>query len=194
MALPDVILMRLMEAPRDRAVGAILEGVARAIDAGADVIPEPERRDAARRVVRTGDLRLPRRADFSINKGGRTLFCRIESSPVPEGNSVVVRAGDGFIAEIEPFRWDQAEVTLYGEQERPNWTPLRHWFLEWFQSRHTDVSPELSGAVHSVDGPRRIPGGWTLTIDFGSAPPTCVTDLVHALAESGAERMRIGQD
>jgi len=194
MPTPHLILTRLVEDPRDRSVAAILEAMARAIDAGAEVEPEPERRDASGRVIRSGPLKLPRRADLSLAEGGRTLFCRIESRPDAPGNAAVVRTADGFSAEIHPFRWEAAEVTLMSQQEQPNWTPLRRWFLEWFQSRHTELAPDLLGAVHSIDGPRRIPGGWTLTVDFGSAPTACVTELVHALAETGADSMRIGQE
>ncbi len=194
MAMPNLILTRLVEDPRDRSVAAILEAMARAIDAGADVEPEPERRDASGRVIRSGPLRLPRRADLSLAEGGRTLFCRIESRPGGEGNAAVVRTAEGFSAEIHPFRWEAAEMTVLARQEELNWTPLRRWFLEWFQSRHTELAPDLIGAVHSIDGPRRVPGGWTLSIDFGSAPTASVTELVHALAETGADSMRIGQE
>lgn len=194
MPTPHLILTRLVEDPRDRSVAAILEAMARAIDAGAEVEPEPERRDAAGRVIRSGPLKLPRRADLSLAEGGRTLFCRIESRLGPPGNAAVVRTAEGFSAEIHPFRWEAAEVTLVSSQEHPNWTPLRRWFLEWFQSRHTELAPDLLGAVHSIDGPRRVPGGWTLTVDFGTAPTASVTELVHALAETGADSMRIGQE
>ena len=194
MATPNLILTRLVEDPRDRSVAAILEAMARAIDAGADVEPEPERRDASGRVIRSGPLKLPRRADLSLAEGGRTLFCRIESRLAEDGTAAVVRTGEGFSAEIHPFRWEAAEVTVQARQEELNWTPLRQWFLEWFQSRHTELAPDLLGAVHSIDGPRRVPGGWALTVDFGSAPTACVTELVHAIAETGAESMRIGQE
>lgn len=194
MPTPHLILTRLVEDPRDRSVAAILEAMARAIDAGAEVEPEPERRDASGRVIRSGPLKLPRRADLSLAEGGRTLFCRIESRLGPPGNAAVVRTAEGFSAEIHPFRWEAAEVTLVSSQEHPNWTPLRRWFLEWFQSRHTELAPDLLGAVHSIDGPRRVPGGWTLTVDFGTAPTASVTELVHALAETGADSMRIGQE
>lgn len=194
MAMPHLILTRLVEDPRDRSIAAILEAMARALDAGAEVEPEPERRDAAGRVIRSGPLRLPRRADLSLSEGGRMLFCRIESRPGDPGNAAVVRTADGFSAEIHAFRWEAAEVTVVASQAQPNWEPVRRWFLEWFQSRHTELAPDLIGAVHSIDGPRRMSEGWTLTVDFGSAPATCVTELVHALAETGADSMRIGQE
>ncbi len=194
MTAPHLILTRLVEDPRDRSIAAILEAMARALDAGAEVEPEPERRDAAGRVLRSGPLRLPHRADLSLSEGGRMLFCRIESRPGTPGNAAVVNTADGFSAEIQPFRWEAAEVTVLSTQEQPHWTPLRRWFLEWFQTRHTELAPDLVGAVHSIDGPRRVPGGWALTVDFGTAPAACVTELMHALEETGADSMRIGQE
>ena len=191
MSFPDLIITRLVEEPRDRAVSAILRAMAQAIDAGAEIEPEPERRDTTHRVVRTGPLDLPRRADFSICKSSRTLFCRVESEVASEGGAVTARVGETFTVEIGAFAWDAAEITIHAKAE-PDWNPVRLWFLEWFQSRHSDVSPELFGAVHSLDGPEPLPGGWGLTIDFGSAPAAVVPEFILALAETGAEGATIG--
>lgn len=194
MILPDPALSRLIEPLRELAVGAILDELARELEADADVDPEPELRDAAGAVSRSGSLNLPRRGDLAVTKEGRTLLRRIEGAAPPAGKSLVARHSGGFEAEILPFRWDAAELTVFSMQKQPNWAPLRRWFLEWFQSRYSDVAPDLYGAVHSLDGPRRVRGGWGFTIDFGSAPAICIVDLISAIAKSGAERMRIGQE
>ncbi len=192
MAFSDLILTRLVEEPRDRAVSAILRAMARAIEAGAEVAPEPERRDAARRVVRAGPLDLPRRADFAIASGGRTLFCRVEAEAPEAGEAVTASVDDAFFAEIAPFAWDALRIRLQGGPTQPDWRPLRRWFLEWFQSRHADLAPELLGAVHTFDGPTRTAAGWAFTIDLGSAPPAALRELLVALSETGATRVRLG--
>lgn len=192
MAFSDLILTRLVEEPRDRAVSAILRAMARAIEAGADVVPEPERRDAARRVVRTGPLELPRRADFSIARDGRTLFCRIEGEAPGPAETVMAEVGESFLAEIGPFAWDALALEVESGPLQPDWEPLRRWFLEWFQSRHGDLAPELLGAVHTLDGPTRTAAGWGFTIDLGSAPPAALRELLVALSETGATRVRLG--
>jgi hypothetical protein len=189
---PDPALSRLIEPLRDLAIGGILEALARELEAGAEVVPEPELRDGAGRVTRGGPLNLPRRGDLAVTRGGRTFMRRVESGPAPGGKSLVVRTGGGFEAEIVAFRWDAAELTVFASQEQPDWAPLRRWFLEWFQSRYSEVAPDLYGAVHSLDGPRPVPGGWAFTVDFGSAPAACVIALIAAMAKSGAARMRIG--
>ena len=193
MNLPDPALSRLIDPLRDLAIGGILETMARELEDGAEVVPEPEMRDATGTISRSGPLNLPRRGDLSVTKDGRTLIRQIESGPPPNGGTLVAQTRDGFESEILTFRWDAAELTVFAKQEQPNWVPLRHWFLEWFQSRYSEVAPDLYGAVHSLDGPRQVPGGWTFTADFGSAPVVCVVDLITALSASGASRMRIGE-
>jgi hypothetical protein len=191
MIVPDPALSRLIEPLRELAIGAILDALARELEADADVVPEPELRDSFGVVARSGPLNLPRRGDLSVTRDGRTLLRRIESAPPARSNSLVALHSGGFEAEILPFRWDAAEMTVFARQEQPSWLPLRRWFLEWFQSRYSEVAPDLYGAVHSLDGPVQTRGGWSFTIDFGSAPATCVIDLIAALAKSGAERMRL---
>jgi hypothetical protein len=194
MNLPGRALSRMIEPLREIAIGAILDAMARELEADADVDPEPELRDGVGAVARTGPLNLPRRGDLAVTKDGRTLVRRIESDPPPAGKPMAVQYKGGFEVEILPFRWDAAELTVFAKQEQPNWKPLRRWFLEWFQSRYSEVAPDLFGAVHSLYGPRRVRGGWAFTVDFGSAPAACVVDLIAAMAESGAERMRVGSE
>ncbi|MEM6354572.1 MAG: hypothetical protein AAF844_02680 [Pseudomonadota bacterium] len=86
----------------------------------------------------------------------------------------------------------RAKIEL-GDGSEPDWRPLRRWFLEWFQSRFADEAPDLDGAVHSVQGPDRVPGGWRLRIDLGSAPVDAVSALIEALEATGAHRVRIGE-
>jgi len=190
----DPVLAGLADPMRDRAVARILEAIAEAIGTGGDVTAEPEQRDAEGRVARSGKLSLPRRSDFSIARGGRRLVRRVESGPVPAEASVAVATENGFVAEISPFPWDAAVLRVYTSHEQPNCAPLRRWFLEWFQSRHSEVAPDLTGALHSLDGPVRKGRAWEFRIDFGSAPVACLSDLIGALVEGGAARMWLGQD
>ena len=193
MTPPKLGLSRLIGPLRDQSIGGILEALARELESEADVIPEPELRDDAGNVMRGGVLNLPSRGDLEVIRDGHTRLRRVESDAVPGGKTVVVLTGDGFEAEFLPFHWDAAELTVFTNQERPGWGPLRRWFLEWFQSRYSEVAPDLHGVIHSLDGPRQVPGGWAFTIDFGSAPIACVVDLISAVAKSGARRMRVSQ-
>jgi hypothetical protein len=185
-------LAELLEPLRDQAVGSLLEAMARALETGAAVVPEPELRDDAGRVLRQGPLNLPQRGDLEITRDGDSRLRRVEGGPAPEGESLVARTAEGFEAEIHAFRWDAAEFTLLSRGVSPDWAPLRLWFLEWFQSRYSEVSPDLYGALHSLQGPEDVPGGYAFILDFGSAPAACVTDLIAAAAATGAESMRLG--
>lgn len=194
MTLADPALRQMVEPLRDAAIGEILEVMARELESEADVAPEPELRDAEGRVTRAGPLNLPTRGDLLVTKAGRTLVRRIEGGPPAAEKTLIVQIGRGFEADLRPFRWDAAVMTVFAKQLQPNWTPLRRWFLEWFQSRYSEVAPDLYGAVHAIDGPREVKGGWAFTIDFGSAPAGCLVDLINAVAETGASRMRIAQE
>ena len=193
MTLADPALRQMVEPLRDAAIGEILEVMARELERDADVVPEPELRDAEGKITRGGPLNLPSRGDLRVTKEGRTLVRRVEGGPPVVKKSLIVQLGRGFEADLRPFRWDAAVVTVFAKQPQPNWAPLRRWFLEWFQSRYSEVAPDLYGAVHRLDGPREVKGGWAFTIDFGSAPAGCLVDLITAVAETGATRMRIDQ-
>lgn len=192
MTVADPDLARLLETLRGQAVSALLRAMAGELETGAAVVPEPERRDEAGKVLRSGPLKLPGRDDLEVTRSGRSEICRVDSGPMPEGESLVARTSEGFEAEIHPFRWDAAELIVLSRRLRPDWAPLRRWFLEWSQSRMTEVAPDLYGVVHQLEGPERVPGGWAFTADFGSAPTACIPDLIVALSRTGAGGMRLG--
>lgn len=188
----DGRLADVLDPVRDIAVGEILETMARRLESGAQVQQEPMRRDASGQVIRTGKLSLPRRGDLQVTAGGRTLVQQVECEKMLCFEPVTLIEPDGFVAVIQPFRWDAAPVFAEGEQATPNWAPIRRWFLEWFQSRYAEVSPDLDGAVHGIEGPDEWDGGWRFRVDFGSAPIDALTDLIGAFASTGVSRIRIG--
>lgn len=193
MSDPGSTLADLAGPPRDQAVGGLLEALAQALDDGGEVTPEPELRGPDGAVLREGALSLPRRSDLAVTIDGQHELRDVDGGAAPPGPKVALAASGGFIAEIGPFRWDAADLTVYAGATQPDWAPLRRWFLEWFQSRHTELSPDLLGAVHRLDGPWRQGRGWGFTVDFGSAPVGCLAALITALVDSGAARMRMGR-
>lgn len=189
----DPRLADLIDPVRDMAVGGILESMAAHLNAGAEVRAEPKLRDPDGTVRREGALQLPRRADLAVIKGGRTLIQRVESTPLIRFDPITILTEGGVTTTIDPFHWDAAQVRVEARQLRPSWSPLRHWYLEWFQSRYAEVAPDLDGAVHSIDGPTTWVAGWEFLIDFGSAPVQCLPDLIAALGATGASRVRLGK-
>ena len=192
MAAADM-LEEVLAPVRESAIAALLAAQARAIEAGAEVESEPVRRDPAGRVKRQGRLGLPSRGDLAVTLDGRTLIQRVEARRVTAFLPIEVRTRSGFTGLIGPFRWEDAEVSFEARGQRPNWAPLRLWFLEWFQARHSQLQPELSGCVHSLDGPDEVGGIWKIHLDFGSAPIACVAALIETAGETGCAKMRIGQ-
>lgn len=188
----DARLLDVLEPVRDVAVGELLEALAHRLDAGADVLAEPQIRDPAGRIRRHGPLQLPYRGDLMVARQRRKLIERIDCETILPFEPVTLVEPGGFAAVVSPFRWDAADILIETAQSQPNWAPLRHWFLEWFQSRFSDVAPDLDGAVHSLSGPEDVAGGWRVRVDFGSAPVQCVADLIAAFAETGAARIRLG--
>lgn len=191
MAAAD-ILEETLAPVRESAISALLTAQARAIEAGAEIETEPVRRDPAGVVKRQGRLRLPSRGDLSVTMDGRTLIQRVEARRVTAFPPVEVRTRSGFTGLIGPFRWEDAEIRFEARGNRPNWTPIRLWFLEWFQPRQTRLQPELAGVVHALEGPDDRDGSWQMHLDFGSAPIACVAALIETAAETGCSRLKIG--
>ena len=184
----------LLEPVRDQAVGELLRALAGELDSGAEVVAEPVDRDAAGRVLRAGPLGLPRRHDLRVTRDGRAALRRVESTPPFLFEPLSMVAEGGFTTVISPFRWEAAELVVETRRTRPDWRPLRLWFLEWFQSRFGELAPDLDGAVHAVSGPETVTDGFHLTVDLGSAPLAALAGLVAAIEESGCLRLRIGAD
>lgn len=193
MVVPLNHLDEMLTKAHDNAVAALLAAQARAIEAGAEIESEPVRRDPAGMVLRQGRLDLPSRGDLSITMDGRTLIQRVESRMMAPFDRVEARSQDGFSAVIAPFRWEDAEITFEARAGVPNWTPLRRWFLEWFQPKLTPLQPELGGVVHLIDGPHERGAHWQAYVDFGSASITAVADLIEATSSTGCTVMTIGQ-
>jgi hypothetical protein len=188
----DTRLSDLLEPVRDEAVGELLQALAGALGRGDDVATEPVKRDTARRVVREGPLALPRRGDLAVTANGRTINRRVETPYMLEFAPLSVTLDNGFSAEVNPFHWEAAVVTVETGQRTPNWTPVRLWFLEYFQPRFGDLAPDLEGTLHAMTGPERVPAGLRFTVDFGSAPVAAFGAMVAAFSETGCSRIRIG--
>ena len=192
MALPAHVLTATLDPIRESTITALLHAQARALDAGADIMAEPIRRDTEGKVARSGELDLPSRGDIAVTMEGRTLIQRVEGRSVPGFEPLEAFIAQDFQAVIGPFRWEDVPVLMSRAAERPNWSPLRLWFLEWFQTRTGGLAPELAGGVHSIEGPKDVLRGWRFHIDLGSAPTDAVIGLLAALSESGCASAEIG--
>jgi hypothetical protein len=188
----DRRLAELLAPVREEAVSALLRALAGAIEAGGEVEAEPMRRGPDGQVLRGGPLDLPARGDLLVTRDGRSLPQRVESPEPDTFPPLSLVADGGFTVVIAPFRWGEARMMLESRQAKPDWQPLRLWALEWIQSRHADVSPDLAGAIHALEGPEPVRGGFAFGVDFGSAPVEAIAALIPAAAATGAGRLRLG--
>ena len=192
MTIPAEALSERLSAVREATLTALLEAQANALNAGAEIEAEPVKRSVSGEVRRDGPLDLPARGDLKITHDGRTLIRQVSAAHAPVFEAFQAFANPDFRAVIRPFTWDHAVLEVQSAQSQPSWTPLRHWFLEWFQSRPTELSPDLAGAAHRLDGPWSPPAGWRITVDLGSAPPDCIPALIAAIGQSGCAKLTIG--
>lgn len=184
---------RRLEPLRDLHAADLLERYALAIDGGAQVTPEPLARGRDGRLLRTGRLHLPFRRDLQVLTGGKLLHPRVNTpiDPTADPRPGAIYAG-AFTLSTMPFQWQAAELRLTGDMSGFVWAPLRLWFLEWVQPRRIEEAPDLLGAVHAMSDPQPLQDGARMRIDFGSAPPGCVLDLLDALSMTGAVAAAIG--
>ena len=192
MTIPAEALAERLSTIREETCAALLRALATSLNDGAEVEAEPIHRAPDGAVLREGRLDLPRRGDLAVTRDGRTLVRQIESPPAQDFKPFVAFSDTDFSAEIQPFSWDHAVLDMRTAQAQPSWTAFRHWYLEWFQSRPTDLSPELAGAIHRLQGPWRAPGRWRAILDLGSAPTASIAVLIAAISQSGCARLRIG--
>lgn len=188
----DRELAELLGPVRDICVGELLRELSNALEQGSDVQSEPMLRDAEIRIVRSGALHLPRRGDLKVRQGVRSVIRKVPVRRSLLFDPLTVVRSDGFVAIIAPFSWDSARLIAHGSGAGLSWTPLRRWFLEAFQSRYSDLSPDLDGAIHSISGPRNVAEGCEFEIDFGSAPVEAFSEMLDAFAQSGADRVVVG--
>ena len=191
MTVADRRLDDVLAPLRDLHLADMLEHIARALDAGARVLPEPWRRGPDGKVLREGFLHLPARHDLEVARAGRVLHPRVDTRLEIGFDAIETPDSSGFSLAIHPFQWQAAELVLETRQRMPNWTPLRLWFLEFVQSNYGEEAPDLHGALHKLGDPERRGARISFRIDFGSAPLRCVPALIEALAQTGAARGRL---
>jgi hypothetical protein len=180
----------VIEPVRDLGVAALLELLASTLDKGGEVEAEPIARDRDGHMLRFGALSLPSRHDVVSAKLGALVQ---PDGPLLPFRTLSTPLGGRRMARIAPFRWSAAPMRLRRGSTTPDWIHARRWFLEWFQPRFGEESPDLSCVTHKLDGPQTDGDGFRFTVDLGSAPVSGFLAMIEAFGRCGCADLAIGE-
>jgi hypothetical protein len=183
----------VLDPVRDIHVAGLLSSMARALARGSPVDAEPIDRAPNGAIRRSGPLMLPTRHDFAVRATRRTMLRRVEGAPSLRFIPMIAAVTDVMDARIAPFDWGAAAIEARCGATAPDWTALRRWYLEWFQPRFGEESPDLLGVAHGIEGPAPVEGGWRFTVDLGSCSVRGFIAMLTAFGQSGCAEIRVGE-
>lgn len=142
---------------------------------------EPALRNSNGELALDGSLQLPYRADVIPRGGSGSIMV---DSPTRASIPSETQSIAGVLVTINSFLWDQARFELSGLAQEADWSPLRTWFLRWFDGEDSNQVNEegFYGVVHCALDPEATSDGYGVTIDFGSAPIDAFVECLEALA------------
>ena len=188
----DDVLQSILSPVRDLYLARVLEEIVAASHQNYDCDTDTERREQDGSLSRFGVLHLPQRHDIRARRERRTVYYDVVDGQMMRFDTFTYKARLGGEAVISPFQWNDLSVLFRLDGMPPNWLALRRWYLESFQARFDESSPDFRGTVHSMSGPDKgLDGRWRLRIDLGSAPVEVVHDLVDMLTGMGARQVEL---
>ena len=189
------VLGQLLDQIRDYYVSRFIDAINEYSSAdGVTLAHEPAFCDANGDVVTEGELALPSRGDLLVIRDGAVSNSiqidtdgMLSFEPIafdwPENNLNV---------DLHPFQWNRMQLRIFGLKTDADWTPIRGWFIGWFQE-HDPADDELLGGVHFVSDPETGDDYLQLSIDLGTAPVESFEELLDAIGQMGAACVHIGQ-
>ncbi|MBB5515115.1 hypothetical protein FHS89_001125 [Rubricella aquisinus] len=186
------VLLDVLTPVRDIFLSRLLEEMASALDKGFECETDVLRRIPSGSVERAGSLNLPERYDLATEVRGDTATFDVTDSLVVRFDPFSLQLGNGANVRISPFQWNDLHVAV--ELRRgvtPNWQPIRRWYLEAFQVRFDEDTPEFHGVIHRLTGPEKVGATWVFNLDLGTASVDCLTDLFDALEQCQAANIEL---
>ncbi len=189
------VLGQLLDQIRDYYVSRFIDAInEHSSSDGVTVAHEPAFCNANGEVVTEGALSLPARGDLLVIRDGAVVDSvqidtegMLSFEPVefewPENNLNV---------ELRPFQWNWMQLRIFGLKTDADWTPIRDWFIGWFQE-NDPADDELLCGVHFLSDPEYGHDYSQLTIDLGTAPVESFEELLDAIGQLGATCVHIGQ-
>lgn len=124
------------------------------------------------------------RVDAITNEGKSKSF--EANIDLPKGEAELVEV-DGLPIVLEPIVWNGVDLDCRG-CTTISLQVLNNWFEQWFDEKEVRKQDEngTSGVIHSL----RVEGS-VVSVDFGSAPPEALVDLVSILTNLSPDRILI---
>lgn len=90
---------------------------------------------------------------------------------------------------VNPFPWFHCQFTFYPDA-KTIYGILDMWFYKWFFGINTP--DPFKNVIHRMDGPHpEQDGGESYFIDFGTAKPEALLDLIYEVSREGVYRIQI---
>lgn len=161
---------------------------------GVTVAHEPAFCNANGEVVTEGELALPVRGDLLLIRDGVVSdSIRIDTDGMLSFEPINFDWPDNKLnIDLRPFQWNWMQLRIFGLKADADWTPIRDWFIGWFQEDDPGDG-ELLGGVHFLSEPEHGHAYPQVSIDLGTAPVESFEELLDAIGQMGATRLQIGQ-
>jgi hypothetical protein len=88
---------------------------------------------------------------------------------------------------LSPFCWNCCGFTA----DKLEVSALANWAVKWLKIDEEIPDTGLAGAIHLCSEPFLTDNKYSFTVDFGSAPVNCFTDILQLLHENNAEEVFI---
>ena len=140
-----------------------------------------------------GELSLPCRVDMVVLRDGVAEgSTTIDSDRVLSFDTFDFQWDNGVRISVSPFQWDLCICGLAVVGKAPNWTPIRDWFLKWFEEDESGSEGPLH-CVHYLSDPQETEDGFLVEIDFGTAPVKALEEFFDAVGSAGFETLSLGK-
>lgn len=153
---------------------------------------EPAYRNNDGMLATEGIWDLPCRADVIRMSEDTTETVQVDSQTRLKFEPVHFHLADRAM-ELHPFVWDWLSLEVQGLPHEQAAQALADWFMDWFDGDDANEPDEagLQQVVHFMSDPQVLAEGVGATIDLGSAPVEALEDLLFALSDAGADRVRL---
>ncbi len=190
----SAVLGQLLDKIRDYYVSRFIDAINEhsGMD-GVTVAHEPAFCNANGEVVSEGALSLPTRGDLLLIRDGAVSdSIRIDTDGKLSFEPIVFTWPENNLnVDLRPFQWNWMQLRIFGLKPKADWTPIRDWFIDWFQE-NDPAEDELLGGVHFLSDPEYGHDYSQLSIDLGTAPVESFEELLDAIGQMEAACVHIG--